>query len=244
MIQVLRIKIYIYSASEEYFNYFDKYTSKIGVKAIESFDINKISDTTVITTILSYNTNPPTYDGQITVFLYLDMKTEKFMKEYSSQSVDKEIFPVMILDFSTRLYLNAEDISIFYGIHFFGSYSPLSKSILNTALVQTVDTFKGDALELLDDVVMALYNIYISSYNSYLLIDAAINDGIDPQDSTGLRTFFYGNKIESPSGYVIVDKSNYISTYSFILQFLEGEQPIESELAQPIAPIPYYSEVY
>lgn len=161
MIQVLRIKIYIISDSEAYFNYFDKYTSKIGVKAIESFDINKISDTAVITTILSYKTNPSIYDGQITVFLYLDMKTEKFMNEYSSQSVDKEIFPIMILDFSTRLYLNAKDISIFYGIHFFGSYSPLSKSILNTALVKTVDTFKGNALELLDDVVMALYNIYI-----------------------------------------------------------------------------------
>lgn len=40
-----------------------------------------------------------------------------------------------------------------------------------------------------------------------------------------------------------MDKSNYISTYSFILQFLEGEQPIESELAQPIFPIPYYTEV-
>lgn len=61
----------------------------------------------------------------------------------------------MLLDFSIRVYLNAQDNSNFYGIYFYGSYTPYDESIINTALVNTVNTYKGNSLELLDNIVMA-----------------------------------------------------------------------------------------
>lgn len=72
----------------------------------------------------------------------------------------------------------------------------------------------------------------------------AIENNIDPLDSTALRYYFYTTSIETPAGTLTLDKSNYIPTYSYILQFNKDGQPIISQFSTLISPLPYYSEVY
>lgn len=72
----------------------------------------------------------------------------------------------------------------------------------------------------------------------------AIENNIDPLNSNALRNYFYTTSIETPAGTLTLDKSNYIPTYSYILQFNKDDQPIISQFSTLISPLPYYSEVY
>lgn len=231
MIVQLRIYIFIYflfRTTNNMFKYIDAYSKFISKEPIQVIDVNVNSDYENI-----LNSIDPT---QYSFFLiFIGLETENFLTEYNKQTFDKDLHPVVIMDLTIRIYLNAENIEVFYGKYFYGSYSPKIENLLNTALVNTVQTYKGDPLELLDDASMALYN-------SFLFMQSALSSSSDTSPIV-LKSFFYQKTVDCPVGTLSIASSNYINVYPYLLRYEAEDQPIIAHLDVPITAMPYYSEV-
>lgn len=211
------------------FKYIDAYSNFIGKPPLKSIDVHENSD---------YNATLSDVDKDKMAFfiLFIGLETENFLIEYKRQNFTKEFHPVVIMDLTIRVYLNAKDITVFYDKYFYGSYSPLISNILNNALVNTVNTYKGDPLELLDDASMALYN-------SFLFMQAALSASPDRSPAV-IKSFFYQNTVDCPVGTLSIASSNYINVYPYLLLYEAEDQPIVAHLDVAITAMPYYAKVY
>lgn len=229
MMEVLSIN-FIFRSKESMFKYTNQFLINLEVDYIKidastSTYLDKVDD--IIDDAKLKN---------IFLLCFIDQKTipflEKLKGDVDYDTVKSNII-IFLLDLSARIYQNANDRSIFYGCYYFGSYYPEMDTTLNNALTNTVNKYKGVAENLLDDVSMGLYN-------GLLFIKAAVLNNADISNPLSIRSYLYTYSVETPVGDLILDKSNYVNIYPYLLQYNEYSQDLISRIISPVTPQPFY----
>lgn len=162
--------------------------------------------------------------------------TESFLDSYYRKVDNISRFKILLMDYTIRVYLNANNQTLFQNCYYSATYSPAISTILNTALVNNVKRYKGDAETLLDDTTM-------SFYNSLLFVDTALKalSVSFKTTATALKTYFYENSIDCPVGLLRLSRSNYINVYPFLIHIEEDSEPIVVQMGTSITAAPYYN---
>lgn len=229
MMEVLSINI-IFRSKESMFKYTNQFIINLEVNSIKinastSTYLDKIDD------IID-----DAKQKKIFLLCFIDQKTIPFLEKLKGDGdyvTVKLNITIFLLDLSARIYQNANDRSIFYECYYFASYYPKIDTTLNNALTNTVNKYKGTAENLLDDVSMGLYN-------GLLFLKAAILNNADISNPLSIRSYLYTYSVKTPVGDLILDKSNYVNIYPYLLQYNENSQDLISRIISPVTPQPFY----